>query len=504
MPDSCRVEEMVESSHPPASISDFNPLPDVSSQYPVEYMDANSVIKLREDETGVIVGICDPVNDKLLESLRRFHEVPVTFRSIDRAELSVYLGRQLSATDTERSSGSAPEDERILLDRLANDAPIINLVNSLIIEALRQGASDIHIESFEEDARVRYRIDGVLQTVGRIEREKFPAIASRVKIMANLNIMERRLPQDGRFSVHLGSGSHDVRVSIVPISDGESVVLRLFTTEGLLLSLEDLGLDGQSISLLRKIAAAPHGLILATGPTGSGKTTTLNALIRELSSERVKVITIEDPVEFRIDNVGQIQTHDRIGLTFESLLKRVLRQDPDIIMVGEIRDAATAELALRAALTGHLVLSTLHTNDSISVIARLRNMGIEPYLIAAVLRGVIAQRLVRRVCSVCARRRRPDPKEREILKSRGIPVSGVREGRGCDACRGTGFKGRTPVVELFVPDETVEEMILQGDRTAAIREHIRSKGFADLATNGLRKAVLGDTTIAELQRTVMS
>ena len=316
--------------------------------------------------------------------------------------------------------------------------------------------------------------------------------------------MERRLPQDGRISVHLGGGAHDVRVSIIPITDGESLVLRLFTTDGLPLSLEDLGLDGRSISILRGISASLHGLVLATGPTGSGKTTTLNALIRELSSERVKVITIEDPVEFRIGGVSQIQTHDRIGLTFESLLKRVLRQDPDIIMVGEIRDAATAELALRAALTGHLVLSTLHTNDSISVIPRLRDMGVEPYLVAAVLRGVIAQRLVRRVCGACARPRRPAAMERALLKSHGIPFSGLREGRGCDACGATGFKGRTAVVELFVPDETVEEMIVRGERAAAIRQHLLSKGFADLMHNGLLKAAHGETTFAELQRTVMS
>ncbi|HEY9594398.1 MAG TPA: GspE/PulE family protein, partial [Spirochaetia bacterium] len=423
---------MADAAFPHASLADFAPLPEGSRQYPLEYMDANSVIKLREDEAGIVVGVCDPRNAELLTSLRAFHDGEVAFRCIDRSELSAYLGRRLSVIDAEGAKAGLPEDERILLDRLANDAPIVNLVNSLMIEAIRKGASDIHIESFAEEARVRYRIDGVLRTVGRIEKGKFAAVASRIKIMANLNIMERRLPQDGRISVHLGEGSFDVRVSIVPISEGESVVLRLFNTEGIPQQLEDLGLDPEVIAHLRGLGAAPHGLVLATGPTGSGKTTTLNALIREIALESLKVITIEDPVEYRIDGVSQIQTNERIGLTFESLLKRVLRQDPDVIMVGEIRDAATAELAMRAALTGHLVLSTLHTNDAVSVIPRLRNMGVEPYLIAAVLRGAMAQRLVRTVCPSCRVSRKPDERERALLKKYGIASARLVRGKGCE------------------------------------------------------------------------
>ncbi|MGA2479299.1 MAG: GspE/PulE family protein, partial [Spirochaetia bacterium] len=368
------------------TLAEFMPLPEGDNQYPLEYMDANSVIKLREDAEEVLVGACEPENAPLLRSLRNFHGKPVGFFRIDRAELSAYLGRRLSALETQPPHSIGENDERILLDRLANDAPIVNLVNSLMIEAIRVGASDIHIESFAEGTRVRYRIDGVLRTVSRIEKEKFPAVASRIKIMANLNIMERRLPQDGRISVHMGDGTFDVRVSIVPIAAGESIVLRLFNTSGSPLGLAELGIDAECQTLIRRMVAVPHGLVLATGPTGSGKTTTLNAVLREIASEMVKVVTIEDPVEYLIDGVGQIQTHERIGLTFESLLRRVLRQDPDVIMVGEIRDSPTAELSVRSALTGHLVLSTLHTNDAVSVIPRLRNMGVEPYLLAAVLR----------------------------------------------------------------------------------------------------------------------
>lgn len=245
--------------------------------------------------------------------------------------------------------------------------------------------------------------------------------------------------------------------------------------------------------------AVPHGLVLASGPTGSGKTTTLNAVIRELASESVKVVTIEDPVEYVIHGVGQIQTHEKIGLTFESLLRRVLRQDPDIVMVGEIRDSPTAELSVRAALTGHLVLSTLHTNDAVSVIPRLRNMGIEPYLLAAVLRGAVAQRLIRRICTACARPRKPNREEKELLEKHGLSATRLFRGEGCDACGGTGFKGRTAIAEAFASDESIEEMILKGARVSAISEHLRTRGFTSLLQNGLQKAIEGETTLAEVE-----
>ncbi len=494
---------MADPPVPRASLAEFCPLPEADQQYPLEYMDANAVIKLREDGREVVVGICEPGNTALLGSLREFHDKPVRFRWIDKAELSGYLGRRLSVLDA-GPRPTAPDGERLLLDRLANDAPIVNLVNSLMIEAIRKGASDIHIESLSAETRVRYRIDGVLQVVARLEKEKFPALASRIKIMANLNIMERRLPQDGRISVHLGGGAYDVRVSIVPIADGESVVLRLFNTEGAPLGLEELGLDERCITLLRQLAAAPHGLVLATGPTGSGKTTTLNAVLRELATEAVKIITIEDPVEYRIDGVDQIQTHERIGLTFDTMLKRVLRQDPDIIMVGEIRDGPTAELSLRAALTGHLVLSTLHTNDAVSVIPRLRNMGVEPYLLAAVLRGAMAQRLVRRVCPSCAKSRAPDARERALLQEHGLSATKLRHGAGCDACSGTGFKGRVAVGEIFGTNATVEEMILREERVSAIAAYLETKGFHSLARNGFALALKGVTTVAEVEMAVQS
>jgi type II secretory ATPase GspE/PulE/Tfp pilus assembly ATPase PilB-like protein len=502
MAEEARIETP-DASLKQVTLAEFMPLPESEEQYPLEYIETNSAIKLREDEEEVLVGICNPENTALVQYLKNFHGKPVIFRQIDHSELAGYLGKRLSILETGASRSPAADDERILLDRLANDAPIVNLVNSLMIEAIRKGASDIHIESFSDETRVRYRIDGALRIVGMIEKDKFPAVASRIKIMANLNIMERRLPQDGRISVHLGDGTFDVRVSIVPIAAGESIVLRLFNTNGTPLGLEELGIDAETLSLLRALIAVPHGLVLATGPTGSGKTTTLNAALRELASERVKIVTIEDPVEYLIQGVGQIQTHERIGLTFDSLLRRVLRQDPDIVMVGEIRDTPTAELSVRAALTGHLVLSTLHTNDAVSVIPRLKNMGVEPYLLAAVLRGAMAQRLVRRLCPECSKPTKPTTGEKELFKRFDLPVTRLRHGGGCEACGGTGFKGRIAIVEAFASDENVEQMILKGDRASTISEYLETRGFKTLLRNGLEKAIKGLTTVEEVQKAVV-
>jgi general secretion pathway protein E len=485
-----------------AALTDFSPLPEGGSQYPLEYMDANSAIKLRESESEVIVGLADPDDASLRESLLTFHGKRVSFRKIDRAELSVFLGKRLSIEDPHSSRPSTKEDERILLDRLANDAPVVNLVNGLMVDAIRSGASDIHIESFSDNARVRFRVDGILRSAGNVPKDTFPAVSSRVKIMANLNIMERRLPQDGRFSVHLGGGSHDVRVSIVPIAEGESIVLRLLSAAGSARGLEDLGIGPAGVRVLRALSSARNGLLLAAGPTGSGKTTTLNALLKEIASESVKVVTIEDPVEYRLEGVDQIQTNERIGLTFETLLRRVLRQDPNVIMVGEIRDSATAELAVRAALTGHLVLSTLHTTDAVTVIPRLRDMGVAPYLLAAVLRGVVAQRLVRTVCGECAVRRKLRAAESDLFRRHGLAAKWTRQGKGCDACGGTGFRGRTCIAEAFSVDRSIEELVLRAGDTAALRRHLARKGHRDLMAAGLSKVVRGETTPMEVLRSV--
>lgn len=481
------------------SIYEFTPLPDETEQYPVEYIEANGVIKLRETEDAVTIGVCDDVDDLVMERLGLYHRKSISVCRIDRRELSAFLGRRLAGEPFEGLPASGSGDERLLLDKLANDAPIVNLVNSLLIEAIRHDASDLHLESYADRAVVRYRIDGSLRVVGAIRPAQFAAVSSRIKIMANLNIMERRLPQDGRISVHLSGKPFDLRVSIMPVTHGESIVLRLFQKTGTVMTLDELGLSADHVKAIRTTVAIPHGLFLITGPTGSGKTTTLTAILQEIRSEERKIITIEDPVEYLIDGTNQIPTNEQIGLTFDSLLRRVVRQDPNVIMVGEIRDSPTAELAVRAAQTGRIVLSTLHTNNAVSAVARLLNMGIEAYLIAGVLRAVMAQRLVRRVCTGCSEAVKPTPSQKAALDAFGIRSMSLRQGGGCERCGGTGYRGRIAVSELFTCDLEIERMISSGAGTRDLAGLLARGGIRTLLEDGYRKAAGGLTTIAEVE-----
>jgi general secretion pathway protein E/type IV pilus assembly protein PilB len=490
------------------SMEDFGPIPEGASQYPIEFIEERGLIKLREDENVVEIGFTEKASEADKTSLGNFHKKPVVFIPLERAELSAFLGNKRGddKQDAPGRSGSLEggadrTNQVALLDKLANDAPVVNLVNSICIDGIRCGASDIHLESAGE-LRVRYRIDGILRTVRKIDPGRFPAISSRIKIMANLNILERRQPQDGRITVRLGKDQVDFRVSIVPVAGGESIVLRILGRKAAG-SLDELGFNQEQLGTLRRLLRTPHGLILLTGPTGSGKTTTLNAMLRELVSESLKIITIEDPVEFLMEGVSQIQINEQIGLGFETLLRRVLRQDPNIIMIGEIRDSATAEIALRAALTGHLVLSTLHTNDTASVIPRLINMGVEPYLIASALRGAAAQRLLRRVCPRCGEEGPPSPEERRILEAAGIYVETLRRGRGCAACAHTGFSGRIVAAEIFTADPALEDLILGRPGIAALQGRLKSRGMRTLLEDGLEKAALGITTVGEVEREII-
>ena len=486
----------------PISLADIQPVPDGDEQYPLEFIEQNRAIKIAEDDDTVEIGICDPSDHELLRTLKHFHRKKIQFYSLDSAELSGYLSQKFSKGDLGNTARTIMGDEKLLLDRLANDAPIINLVNSLFIDAIRQGASDIHIEVFGEKMIVRYRIDGYLRSVREEERSKFRAVSTRVKIMANLNIMESRMPQDGRITVHLAGGEIDMRVSIVPIADGESIVLRIFDKDRTPLRMEDLGMASDDIGRIERVCALPNGLVLATGPTGTGKTTTLNAILHRIKDDSLKVIAIEDPIEYVNTGVNQIQTNDAIGLSFSTLLRRVLRQDPNIILVGEIRDEETAELAVRAALTGHLVLSTLHTNDAISVIARLKNIGIEPYLIAAVLRASVAQRLVRRLCPDCRETAEPTTRERELFNRHSIRAETLYRSRGCEKCLKTGFKGRVGVFEVYIPDKRIEQMVVSDAGEDALRAYSLETGLRTLFADGLDKVAKGLTTLEEVEKVV--
>ncbi|GHV89355.1 hypothetical protein AGMMS50267_17150 [Spirochaetia bacterium] len=486
------------------ALESWYPLPEGTAQYPVEYIETHGVIKLREADDRVTVGITERATAETKNTLMNFHRKTVDFTGLDGAELSAWLGSKMGEADPlDRDDGDALSDSSVLLDKLANDAPIINLVNSICIDGIHSGASDIHLECSGGMVRVRYRIDGALRTIRTIEGNRFAAISSRIKIMANLNILERRQPQDGRITVSVGEEHVDLRVSIIPVTGGESIVLRILGKKTAASSLPELGFTAEQVSRLRGLLRLPHGLILVTGPTGSGKTTTLNAILSEIVSDAVKIITIEDPVEFLVPGVNQIQTNEHIGLGFDTLLRRVLRQDPNIIMIGEIRDSATAEIALRSALTGHLVLSTLHTNDTASVIPRLINMGVEPYLTASVLKGAAAQRLVRKICPRCKTARTITVEESRILALAGIQTDTLYAGSGCETCGHTGFAGRTVISELFCSDAGLEELIMGRENSGGISAYLRRQGMRSLLQDGLQKVAEGLTTIGEVEREVL-
>jgi general secretion pathway protein E len=324
----------------PASLEDFDPLPSGKDQYPVDFSQENRAIKLSESDAEVTVGLCDPGNASILSTLRLFHRKKLKIMALDPAEFASWIGKYRGKSEIDQAFAS-DEDPSVALDRIANDAPVVNYVNGLIIDAIRARASDIHIEGFEEEALVRLRVDGVLSIVDRFPKERFAAVSIRLKLMANLNIMEKRMPQDGRIMADLGEIRVELRVSFVPISRGESIVLRMLGGSSSPRELAALGMDGGDLERIRELLAFPHGLIVVSGPTGSGKTTTLSSMLRELPAEGLKILTIEDPIEYLIPGSCQIQTNEAIGLTFESILRRVLRQDPSVVMVGEIRDADT-------------------------------------------------------------------------------------------------------------------------------------------------------------------
>jgi general secretion pathway protein E len=490
-------------------IQDFEPLPAGDIQYPVAYMENNLAILLKSTDQVRIIGVCEPDVSDTVEQLKLYHsqDTPrpdiIDFVRIEKADLLGFIARISTEASTGRDSRLGRLDQ-LSLDQLANDAPIINLVNSRILQGFSQRASDIHFESLRNEVQIRYRIDGVLRTAETLERSLFPAISSRLKLMANLNIMERRLPQDGRFTVEFEKESVDIRISIVPTSRGESIVLRLFQKKNALLGLEELGLNPEQLEAVRRQYKSPHGLILVSGPTGSGKTTTLNAILRELNTEEVKIITIEDPVEYAIEGIDQIQTHEEIGLSFNSLLRRILRQDPDIIMVGEIRDGETAELAVRAALTGHLVLSTVHTNSAASTVQRLVNMGVPSYLLAAVLRAAVAQRLVRRICDSCKEPYEPDAHELAMFRAINSAPPQLYRGRGCQTCGNSGYQGRIALTEILENSLEVERHILDEKDTHSIENAAAEQGFKLLIMDGLEKAASGLTTLDEVQRVLFS
>lgn len=418
-------------------------------------------------------------------------------------------GEDLASVATEFES---PKD----LLELTEEAPIIRLLNALLQQAVKENASDIHIEPYEREIDVRLRIDGILRKVLTPPKIIQDALISRLKIMANLDIAEKRLPQDGRIRLLIGGKDIDIRVSIIPTSFGERAVLRLLDRKQGLKSLLDVGFDIHDERRFEELISRSNGIILVTGPTGSGKTTTLYAALNRIHAEEKNIITVEDPVEYQLKGVGQINVNPKIGLTFASGLRSILRQDPDIIMVGEVRDFETAEIAIHASLTGHLVLSTLHTNDAASAITRLIDMGVEPFLVASSLVAVLAQRLVRIICRHCKEAYEPAEAEKEYFMGQGPNVRGqvlkslinqdelailkLYRGRGCDKCRGNGYMGRTGIFEILYIDNEIRQMITAKRDAQVIKDSAVSNGMRTLYMDGLNKAVKGDTTLEEVLR----
>ena len=483
---------------------DFPDEPLFEDRLSYRFLQQARIVPIDEGPDGAVLAMADPLDRFAIDAVRMAAGAPVEIRVATPADIEAALNR-LYEVDKERQDdiagdgGDADADVERLRD-LASEAPVIRLVNRMIERAVEQRASDIHIEPFEGRLRVRYRVDGVLRETDSPPERLAPAIVSRIKIMANLNIAERRLPQDGRIKVVVRGREFDLRVSTAPSLHGECVVLRILDRSGTVVDFESLGFDEDTLHAYLSVLERPHGILLVTGPTGSGKTTTLYTSLLRLNSPERKILTVEDPVEYQIEGVLQVEVKPGIGLTFARALRSFLRQDPDILMIGEIRDLETAQIAVQAALTGHLVLSTLHTNDAAGAVARLMDMGIPDYLLTSTVSGVAAQRLVRRLCPDCREAYKPD---RELLKR----IVGLQElprklwrAVGCEACNGTGYSGRIALLEVLVMDDEMRHLVLQRTDARELEQAAVKAGMRTLYLDGLQKAAQGLTSIHEVLR----
>lgn len=483
-------------------------------EVPFAFARRNGLLPLESVDGEVRVAYRSGVKPSAIAELRRRLGCPLSLERVATERFEALL-REVY----ERSSGEAAQamegiGEDMDLQRVANelsepqdlmetedDAPVIRLINALLTEAIKEEASDIHIETFESRLVVRFRVDGVMREVLEPPPGLAPLLISRVKVMARLDIAEKRLPQDGRISLRIAGRPVDVRVSTLPVGQGERVVLRLLDKQAGRLDLSHLGMEPNTLTRLQRIIHRPHGILLVTGPTGSGKTTTLYAALAEINNRQRNIMTIEDPIEYYIDGVNQTQINTRIDMTFARGLRAILRQDPDVVMVGEIRDAETMEIAIQASLTGHLVLSTLHTNTAIGAVTRLRDMGIEPFLLASSLIGVMAQRLVRLLCTHC---RQPYQASQADLQRLGIdpdsaPSITLYDAVGCEACNSLGFRGRTGIYDVIEMDNTLREMVHAGSGEHELERYARQYA-PSMSQDGARRVLQGETSLAEVLR----
>ncbi|GMU54168.1 MAG: general secretion pathway protein GspE [Candidatus Xenobia bacterium] len=478
----------------------------IKSEIPLDFWQRHRILPIEDALDRVTVGIHQGTPRDLLEDIRLAlrKDVRAVVMSLDEIEDGL---RRMLVEDTRSRSGGedgtpnieVPTSQDLLTE--AAGAPVVRLINAIFLEAMQNGASDIHVEPYEEESLVRMRVDGVLHEIHRVPRSRHAQMAARLKVMARLDLAETRRPQDGRLHVHSGERHIDVRVSCVPTLHGERVVLRLLEKDIRLFSMDQLGFTPTEQKVISDILSHPYGLVLVTGPTGSGKTTTLYAFLQTLRSPHCNIITIEDPVEYQVAGVGQIQVNEKIGVTFAAGLRSVLRQDPDILMVGEIRDPETAEIAIHAALTGHMVLSTLHTNDAPTAASRLLDLGVPPYLLSSSLLGVMAQRLVRRLCPHCKKPYKPEATELRQLGFASMPENPQfhRPG-GCAACLNTGYKGRMGVFELMVVDSDLASRIARSEDARALRRAAQERGMRSLVEDAGIKVSRGLTSSEEALR----
>ena len=489
--------------------------PSLVSRVPIVFSKKHKVVPMKMEDGILTVATPDPLNYEPLDDLRLIiecQEVRVVLSSEREVVRAINRFYEQSADTPEEmiQSMDAESSDRILheleetadLLDISDEAPVIKLVNLILFQAVKERASDIHIEPFQKELKVRYRIDGILYQRLDPPKRYQSAMISRLKVMAKLDIAEKRLPQDGRIPIKIADKDIDIRVSIIPTTFGERVVLRLLDKQSLLLGMGEIGLSPDKHQTLQDLISRSNGILLVTGPTGSGKTTTLYAALSQINSPDKNIITIEDPVEYQLWGIGQIQVNPKIGLTFAHGLRSVLRHDPDVILVGEIRDAETAEIAIQAALTGHLVFSTLHTNDAASAATRLVDMEIEPFLVASVVRAIVAQRLIRVICSECKEGYVPEP---EMLKEVGITPEQLKggkvyRGKGCPACSGTGYRGRTGIYEILLVSETIRQLIMKKADSVSIGRQAVEEGMKTLREDGARKIVEGITALEEVVR----
>ncbi len=473
---------------------------------PKELAKRNLFVPLKKEGNKLFVAMADPMDFYTIEDLRLSTGFNIETAIASKDDILRTITKYYDSEDgfeelTQEDFGTNQVEQQTIVDE---DSPIVKLVSQLILNAVSQKASDIHIDPQETKIAIRYRVDGVLKTERNLPKHMQNMLIARLKIMANLDITEFRIPQDGRIKINLDFRPVDLRVSTLPTVYGEKIVLRILDLSSTLNDITQLGFNKVNLNRILKMIEQPHGIMLITGPTGSGKSSTLYAALNRLNNEEVNIITVEDPVEYQLEGVNQIQVNPNVGLTFAKGLRAILRQDPNIVMVGEIRDKETVEVAIRASLTGHLVLSTLHTNDSLGTITRLLDMGVEPFLVASSLTGIVAQRLVRRICRDCLIESAPTKREVEIFAKRGMKIDKVPKGEGCASCGMTGYKGRIALQEVLVVTDEMKKSILNGESFTRLREYAIKNKTIFLIDDGFLKVKQGITTLEEVLRVAIA